>query len=52
MAATVYACDNCGFLFSRVGECAQCPDCGKTVIREATPEEKEEFRHRQEHIDD
>lgn len=47
MAAKVYVCDNCGFMFIRTGECEQCPDCGKKIVREAAPEEKEEFAERQ-----
>ena len=47
MAAKVYVCDNCGFMFIRTGECEQCPDCGKKTVREASPEEKEEFAERQ-----
>ena len=31
MAAKIYVCDNCGFLFTRTGECDQCPDCGKKI---------------------
>ena len=31
MAAKIYVCDNCGFLFTRTGECDQCPDCGKKM---------------------
>lgn len=30
---------NCGFIFTRAGECTQCPDCGKEMLREATQEE-------------
>lgn len=30
---------NCGFVFTRVGECIKCPDCGKENLREATKEE-------------
>lgn len=47
MAAKVYVCDNCGFMFTRTGECEQCPDCGKKMVRDASPEEKEEFAKRQ-----
>lgn len=38
-----YKClnENCGFVFTRSGECDQCPDCGKELLREATPEEIE-----------
>ena len=33
---------NCGFVFSRTGECTQCPDCGKDNLRDATEEEVED----------
>ncbi len=36
----IYACDTCHFVFERVGDCTECPDCGKKTIREATNEEK------------
>jgi rRNA maturation endonuclease Nob1 len=42
----VYACDNCKFLFQRVGEVDSCPDCGKQTVREATAEERAEFELR------
>lgn len=45
----IYTCESCHFTFSRVGECEQCPDCGKKAVREATEEEKDEFyRYREE----
>lgn len=47
MSVTVYACENCGFLFSRVSECDQCPDCGKKLIRKANEDEIAEFKKRQ-----
>lgn len=39
----IYACDNCGFLFSRSSEPEQCPDCGKDTVRPANEVEQEEF---------
>lgn len=43
----IYACDACHFLFTRVGEPEQCPDCGKYSIRAANDNEVEEFLNRQ-----
>ena len=34
-----YACEDCGFLFCRVGEVKECPSCEKNNIRSATEEE-------------
>ena len=42
----IYACDACHFLFKRVGEPKQCPDCGKYSIRAANEKEIEEFLNR------
>ena len=42
----IYACDACHFLFTRVGETEQCPDCGKYSIRAANEKEIEEFLNR------
>ena len=42
----IYACDACHFLFKRVGEPEQCPDCGKYSIRPANEQEKQEFLNR------
>lgn len=39
----IYTCEHCYFTFSRVSKPEQCPDCGKPVIRQATPEEQLEF---------
>ena len=52
MAAKIYSCKNCGFIFTRVGECNQCPDCGKYTIRLANEEEIKEFEYRKSHPDD
>lgn len=45
----IYRCmnRNCQFLFERYSEPEQCPDCGYPGIREAAPEEKDEFIARQ-----
>ena len=51
MAAKIYSCKNCGFIFTRVGECDQCPDCGKYTVRLANKEEIKEFEHRKRHPD-
>jgi len=34
-----YACEDCGFLFCRVGAVKECPSCEKNHIRPATEEE-------------
>lgn len=49
MSAKVYTCKNCGFVFSRIGECEQCPDCGKYTVRFANEEEINEFEYRMKH---
>jgi len=35
----IYCCEECGFLFSRVGEVRECPFCEADHIRPATAEE-------------
>jgi predicted RNA-binding Zn-ribbon protein involved in translation (DUF1610 family) len=35
----IYICENCGFLFCRMGEVKECPSCEKKEIRSATGEE-------------
>ncbi len=47
MARKYYTCINCGFIFTRTGDCEQCPDCGKKHVREATKEEIEELHSRE-----
>ena len=42
----VFTCDNCGFIFSRIEETDQCPDCGKHMVRPADESEQEEFATR------
>lgn len=39
----VYVCDHCHFVFSRMAETEQCPDCGKYTVRTADEEEKRQF---------
>lgn len=52
MGAKIYTCKNCGFIFTRVGECEQCPDCGKHTVRTANEEEIREFEYRKNHPED
>lgn len=47
MGRKYYTCTNCGFIFTRTGDCDQCPDCGKKMVREATPDEIEELNNRE-----
>ena len=42
----IFTCDNCHFIFSRVSEPEQCPDCGKYTVRPASEEEQQEFKDR------
>lgn len=42
----IFACDNCGFIFSRSFELEQCPDCGKNTVRPANEVEQKEFSAR------
>lgn len=37
----IYCCEDCGFLFQRVGEIHECPSCEGGRIRSAAPEEME-----------
>jgi len=37
----IYTCEDCGFLFSRVGEVDECPSCEGKHIRPATDKEAE-----------
>lgn len=39
-----YCCEECGFLFQRVGEIQTCPFCEGHHFRSATPEETERLR--------
>lgn len=40
----IYCCEDCGFLFQRVGEIRECPRCERDRIRPATAEEAEQLR--------
>lgn len=42
----IYCCDDCGFLFRRVGDVAECPFCEGGNFRLATPEESERLQAR------
>lgn len=37
----IYCCEDCGFLFQRVGEVEECPSCEGSRFRPATAEEAE-----------
>ena len=39
-----YACEDCGFLFCRVGAVKECPSCEKPHIRPATEEEADRLQ--------
>ena len=36
----VYCCEDCGFLFRRMGEVKECPFCERSRFRPATAQEK------------
>ena len=40
----VYACIDCGFIFSRTGQTGECPSCGKEHLRAAAGEEIQRLR--------
>ena len=42
----IYTCDNCHFIFSRVSQPEQCPDCGKYAVRLADEAERQEYEKR------
>lgn len=48
----IYCCENCGFLFRRVGEVRACPFCEGYRFRSATQEEAEMLQSRLETTDD
>ena len=48
----IYCCEDCGFLFQRVGEVQACPFCEGYHLRSATPEETEMLQSRLKTIDD
>ena len=39
-----YTCEDCGFLFCRVGAVKECPSCEKSHIRSATEEEADRLQ--------
>ncbi len=47
MERNYYTCENCGFIFTKPGECDQCPDCGKRQVRKSTAKEIEELHNRE-----
>jgi rubrerythrin len=42
----IYVCDVCRFIFERVGETNDCPDCDSLAVREASEEERIEYLER------
>lgn len=40
----IYCCEDCGFLFQRVGEIQECPSCEGSRLRSATQTEAEKLR--------
>ena len=39
-----YCCEDCGFLFQRVGEVKECPSCEGSRFRPATEEETKQLQ--------
>lgn len=39
----IYCCEDCSFLFHRVGEVRRCPFCEGSRFRPAAPEERARF---------
>lgn len=39
----IFVCDTCHFIFSRIAEPEQCPDCGKYGVRLADEAEQQEY---------
>lgn len=40
----IYCCEDCGFLFRRVGEIHECPSCDGSHLCSATQTEAEKLR--------
>lgn len=40
-----YCCDDCGFLFRRVGEIRVCPSCDGPNLRPATKTERDQLEN-------
>jgi len=47
----IYTCNYCHFTFSRVGKVENCPDCGKSAVREANDKEKTDYKKYREEQD-
>lgn len=43
----IFVCDKCHFLFSRIVQPEQCPDCGKYAVR---PANEAEWQEHEEHL--
>lgn len=41
-----YVCENCGFLFRRIGAVERCPYCGGSCLRPANAEEKKQLEQK------
>ena len=40
----IYCCEDCGFLFRRIGQVEECPSCEGPRFRPATAEEAERLQ--------
>ena len=40
----IYCCEDCGFLFQRMGEVKECPLCERIHFRPATAEEEKRLQ--------
>ena len=47
----VFTCDVCHYIFAAAEPCTQCPDCGKTNVRPASAEERQEFEDQKKHAE-
>lgn len=43
MAAIIYSCARCGFVFERAGLVDVCPNCGSASVHEAAREAREKY---------
>lgn len=39
----IYYCENCKFMFERISEIEQCPDCEKPTIAKADEQQQQEY---------
>jgi len=39
----IYSCDKCRFVFERINDVIECPNCGKSAVRKAEKLEQEEY---------